>query len=335
MNRPTLSRTLFLTFPLLFIACPGPARNDNVPPSNLGSPVAAASPTVQTSGVTFDGDRAMENVRKQVDIGPRPAGSQELAKERDFLIPELKSYGLNVTTDEFHPKTPLGEKKMVNVIAELPGESSDVIMFSSHYDTKYFKEFRFVGADDGGSSTGTVMELARVLAANKQKPAFTYWFVFFDGEEAFCKEWDECKNPDGPDNTYGSRRFVAQLQQKNETKRVKGMILLDMMGYKDLDLGRDDISTPWLVDAVWQTARRLNLNGFVDRIEEVGGDDHVPFLKAGIDSMDIIQLSSYRYWHTPEDTLDKISPQSLKTVGDALVASLPKIEQHISSKRSG
>ena len=283
----------------------------------------------------MDGDRAFEHVRKQVEFGPRPAGSAELAKARDYIVGELKSYGLNVTSDEFTPKTPVGERKMVNLTAELPGESSEVIILSSHYDTKPFKEFRFVGANDGGSSTGTLMEIARAMAQSGQKPRFTYWFVFFDGEEAFCREWEDCQNPDGPDNTYGSRHYVKQLKERGELKRVRAMILLDMMGYKNLRLGRDDMGTGWLIDEVWQTAGELGFSSkFVDEPEGVGGDDHEPFLKEGVQSADIIQLSSYQYWHTAEDTLDKISPQSLKTVGDVVLASLPRIEDHLLSRRA-
>lgn len=308
-----------------------PAPTPNASPS----PAPSASPSPK-SGSAFDGQRAFEHVRKQVEFGVRPAGSEELAKTREYITGELKSYGLNVTTDEWSPKTPIGVRKMVNVTAELPGESSDVIIISSHYDTKYIKEFPFVGADDGGSSTGALMELARVLATSGQKPRFTYWFVFFDGEEAFCFDWDECKNPNGqPDNTYGSRHFVEQLKAKSEVKRVRAMILLDMVGFKELEFGRDDdMSTKWLVDAIWNTARETgHARQFVEMNEGVGGDDHAPFLEAGIDSVDIIQLSSYPYWHTAGDTLDKISAESLQTVGDVVLASLPRIEQHLQSKK--
>ncbi len=176
------------------------------------------------------------------------------------------------------------------------------------------------------------------MAANKQKPKMTYWFVFFDGEEAFCFDWDECHNPNPtdpknplPDHTYGSRRYVAQLTEKNELKRVRAMILLDMMGYKNLRLGRADLGTAWLTDIVWQTAKQLGYgNVFIDSLEGVGDDDHGPFLKAGVEAIDIIQLSTYEYWHTKDDTLDKISGKSLKIVGDTVIASLPKIEERLS-----
>jgi glutaminyl-peptide cyclotransferase len=330
-----LAVAVVLIVPLILLGCPSGANKP------LNGTSSAPSPSVSATKSDFDGERAFEHVRRQVEFGPRPAGSPELEKARKYIIDQLKSHGLKVMTDEFHPTTPLGERKMVNITAELPGESSDVVIISSHYDAKLFKEFKFVGANDGGSSTGALIELARVMAANKQRPKLTYWFVFFDGEEAFCREWDDCHNPNPgdpdhplPDNTYGSRRYVSQLIDKNELKRVRAMILLDIIGYKNLALERDEISTPWLVDTVWQTAKQLGYSPpFVNQRQGIGGDDHVPFLRAGIDSLDIIQLDSYPYWHTKDDTLDKISAQSLKIVGDVLVTSLPKIEERLVSKR--
>ncbi len=301
-------------------------RSDTTVNNNAGP---QATPTPQQASA-FDEARAFAHVRKQVEFGPRPAGSSELAQTREYIAGELRSYGLNVSFDEWRATTPVGPRQMSNITAELAGESSEVIIISSHYDTKLIKEFRFVGANDGASSTGALMEIARVMAATGKKPRATYRFVFFDGEEAFCEEWTQCRNPDGPDNTYGSRRYVEQLKAKNETQRVRAMILMDMIGYKELRFGRDDMSSPDLVDIIWQTARSLGHESiFVSELAGVGGDDHEPFLRAQIKAIDIIQLSTYPYWHTPQDTLDKISPRSLKIVGDVVIASLPRIEERV------
>jgi glutaminyl-peptide cyclotransferase len=328
---------LALIAPMLFAACP---NNDklNGPRGGMSTSQPPTLPPPIPGAVAFNGERAMAHVKKQIDIGPRPPGSPELAKTREYITSQLGSYGLHVTTDPFRASTPIGEREMVNITAEVPGESKDVIMISSHYDSKYFKNMRFVGANDPGSSVGSLLELARVLGTNGQKPKLTYWLVFFDGEEAFCQGWDDCSKPGAPDNTYGSRRYVSQLKASNSLSRVRAMILLDMMGYKKLELGRDTMSTIWLLDIVWQTARELGYGSvFVNREEGVGGDDHEPFLKAGIDSLDLIQLSNYRsgsveYWHTVEDSLDKISPKSMKIVGDVVLASLPRIEQHLQGR---
>jgi Zn-dependent M28 family amino/carboxypeptidase len=320
---------------IFLTACP---KNEDRP-SNARISVKQASPTpanpaIIPAGVGFNGERAMDHVRKQVEIGPRVSGSAELTKTRDYIVGLLKSYGLNVKTDEFTASTPIGEKKMVNITAEVPGESKDVIIIASHYETKFFKDMLFVGANDPASSVATVLELARVLGTGRYQPKMTYWLVFFDGEEAFCKNWDECSKPEAPDNTYGSRYYVSQLQQENELGRVRAMVLLDLMGYKNLELGRDTLSTRWLQDIIWKTGRELGHKKiFVDREEGVGGDDHEPFLKAGVDAVDLIQLNSYPYWHRADDTLDKVSAQSMKIVGETVLASLPKIEEYLNKKR--
>ena len=320
---------------LLLTACP---KDDAPPRTGIGTSdrPREASPVVP-GAVAFNGERAMDHVKKQMDIGPRIPGSPELAKTREYIISSLKSSGLVVKTDEFIATTPLGEKKMVNVTAELPGESKDAIIVSSHYDSKFYKDMRFLGANDPGTSVGTLLEMARVLGASQQKPKLTYWLVFFDGEESFCEKWEQCHNPNPidpknplPDNTYGSRRYVARLRETNDLGRVRALILLDLMGSKNLELGRDTMSIRWLQDIVWQTGRDLGYGKyFVDRPEGVGGDDHEPFLRAGIDSLDLIQLSSYPYWHKADDTLDKVSGQSMKVVGDTVLASLPKIAQRL------
>ncbi|HXL80449.1 MAG TPA: M28 family metallopeptidase [Pyrinomonadaceae bacterium] len=320
-----------LVLALTAAACP---RNNKGPGPRVGVSDRPANATTPVSLPTaFNGERAMDHVRKQIEFGPRIAGSAQLAKTREYIINTLRDSGIKVFTYDFSTPTPIGERKMVDVIAEIPGESKDVIIISSHYDTKLYTNMQFVGANDPGSSVATLLEIARVLPSNQQKPKFTYWLVFFDGEEAFCEGWEQCGKPDAPDNTYGSRWFVEQLRKNNELVRTRAMILLDMMGYKNLELGRDDMSTRWLQDIVWRTAHDLGYGKyFVDRPEGVGGDDHEPFLRAGIDSLDLIQLSGYPFWHRADDTADKISPQSMKIVGDVVLASLPRVEQYLQSK---
>jgi Zn-dependent M28 family amino/carboxypeptidase len=331
-SRTTIVPSLALFLPLLLISCPRSEKKPDAGRIGISErPAASVKPAYFVPA--FNGERAMDHVRKQIEIGPREAGSANAAKSRAYIINELKSHGLNVSTDEFVVKTPLGDKAMANITAEISGESKDVIILASHYDTKYYKDMLFVGANDPGASVGTLLELARVLSGIDRKSKFTYRLVFFDGEESFCEEWDECSKPDAPDNTYGSRRYVDQLKKNNQTDRVRALILLDMMGYKNLELGRDTLSTRWLQDIIWQSARELGHGEiFVDRPEGVGGDDHEPFLRAGIAAVDLIQLSNYPYWHKVDDTIDKISSQSMKIVGDVVLASLPRIEQRLLTK---
>jgi Zn-dependent M28 family amino/carboxypeptidase len=320
-----------LLMPLPFAACPKedlPARprakmSTSPRQSDVNTPIPSA----------FNGERAMDHVRKQIDFGPRPPDTPQLAKTRAYITNELKSYGLNVYLDEFKAATPNGEKKMANIVAEIPGETKTIILITSHYDTKYFKDMQFLGANDPASSVATLLEIGRVLGSQKEKPKVTYRLVFFDGEEAFCEGWDQCGSEDHPDNTYGSRHYLSQLTARNEVENTGAMILLDMMGYKNLELGRDPSSIRWLQDIIWRTGRELGYGKvFVDREEGVGGDDHEAFIHAGVDAVDVIQLSSYPYWHKADDTVDKVSAQSMKIVGDTVLASLPKIAERVTKK---
>jgi glutaminyl-peptide cyclotransferase len=319
---------IVLLTPLLFAACP-----KNAPPPR---PRATISTTARTSSpaahvvAAFSGERAMVHVRKQIDFGPRPPDSPQAAKTRAYIVDELKSYGLTVSLDEFKATTPQGEKKMANIVGEIAGETKTLVLIGSHYDTKYYKDMYFVGANDPAASVGTLLEIGRVLGSMREKPKVTYRLVFFDGEEAFCDGWSECGDEDSPDNTYGSRHYVSQLRAKNELENTKALILLDMMGYKKLELGRDTLSTRWLQDIIWQTGRELGHEKiFVDREEGIGGDDHEPFVRAGVDAVDLIQLNSYPHWHRADDTIDKVSAESMKIVGDTVLASLPKIVDRI------
>jgi glutaminyl-peptide cyclotransferase len=319
---------LALLSPLLFAACP---KNDP-PPQPQARVSRTARPTERLSRIptAFNGERAMDHARKQIDFGPRPPASPELENTRAYIVNQLKSSGLNVSLDEFPATTPQGEKKMANIVGEIPGTTKNIVLIASHYDTKHYKDMRFVGANDPAASVGTLLEIGRVLGSMKDKPKVTYRLVFFDGEEAFCEGWADCGTEEKPDNTYGSRHYVSQLRAKDELQNTRALILLDMMGYKNLELGRDTLSTKWLQDIIWQTGRELGHEKiFVDRPEGVGGDDHEPFIRAGIDAVDLIQLSGYPYWHQADDTIDKISAQSMKVVGDTVLASLPKIVDKI------
>src|SRR5689334_19329266 len=319
-----------LLMPLLLAACP----KEDLP----SRPRARMSTSPRQADVTpvptaFNGERAMDHVRKQIEFGPRPPDTPQLAKTRAYITNELKKFGLNVSLDEFSANTPQGEKKMANIVGEIPGETKTLILITSHYDTKYFKDMQFLGANDPASSVATLLEIARVLGSQNEKPKVTYRLVFFDGEEAFCDGWDECSNEGHPDNTYGSRHYVSQLTAHNEVENTRAMILLDMIGYKNLELGRDPSSTRWLQDIIWQTGGELGYGKvYVNREEGVGGDDHEAFIHAGVDAVDVIQLSNYPYWHKADDTVDKVSAQSMKIVGDTVLASLPRIVERVTNK---
>jgi Zn-dependent M28 family amino/carboxypeptidase len=231
----------------------------------------------------------------------------------------MAALGIKTTEQPFEGATPLGAIKMVNLIATIPGKSSDRIVLASHFDTKLFRDLRFVGASDGASSTAALIELGRVIKARGPLP-FTVELLFLDGEEAVI-EWQ------GNDNTYGSRYYVEAAKKSGSLKSLRAFILLDMIGDRNLTIRRESNSTRWLTDIVWGAARMLGHRGFMDE-ETTVEDDHIPFVKAGVPSLDIIDLD-YPQWHTAQDTLDAVAARSLQQVGETMVAALPEIEARL------
>jgi len=267
----------------------------------------------------FDSSRAWEHLRQLVAIGPRPAGSPAIEQARKYIKAQLAAAGVSVAEQAWDDDTPLGRTHMVNLLATIPGARKDRIVISGHYDTKLFRQFRFVGASDGGSSAAFLIEMARVLKSRSNP--LTIELVFLDGEEAVI-EWQ------GSDHTNGSRHYVEAAKQSGTLASLKANVLVDMIGDRDLRIKRDTHSTLWLTDLVWDAARGLQLDTyFVPDTTQVE-DDHIPFLQAGVPSVDIIDLE-YEPWHTAQDTLDAVSARSLQVVGDVVLAALPKIEARL------
>jgi hypothetical protein len=262
---------------------------------------------------SFDGAAALRHVERLVAIGPRPAGSPGAARAREYIVGQLRASGVQVRVEGFEADTPEGRLAMANVVGVLPGRRSDVVLVGGHYDTKVFSEFRFVGANDGGSSAGFLLELARGLA--RGRPELTYWVVFFDGEEA-RHAWTPT------DSLYGSRRMAAELARTAALPRA--MIVVDMIGDRDLAIRREALSSPWLTDLIWQTAHRLGHGAhFLPQAIAVE-DDHLPFLRQGVPVALLIDFD-YPPWHTADDTLDKLSARSLTIVGAVLLEALPAL----------
>ena len=268
----------------------------------------------------FDSSKAWEHLRQQVALGPRPSGSPGNLKNREYITKTLAAIGIKTVEQAWDATTPIGPIKMVNLIATIPGQRSERIVLASHFDTKLFREFRFVGASDGASSTAALLELARVIKARRQLP-FTIELLFLDGEEA-TGEWQ------GTDNTYGSRHYVAVASKAGTLKSLRALILLDMIGDRQLNIRRETNSTAWLTEIVWNVARRLGHEASFTTESMAVEDDHLHFLKAGVPSIDIIDLD-YPAWHTAQDTLDAVSARSLQVVGDVVVAALPDIEARL------
>lgn len=297
-----------------------------------GKPASMAQRSDDSPGrrevTEFDGQRAFGHVRRLVEMGPRPVGTPAHDRARDYIIHQLQELKIPVERDDFIAQTPLGPRAMTNIIGQLTGRTEDVIVIASHYDTKLFTDFRFVGANDGGSSTGTVLEIARVLAGQPMKTRPQVWFVFFDGEEALV-EWS------ATDSKYGSRHLAQKWQQEGVLTQVRALILLDMIGDKNLDIRRDGLSSRSLLDVIWRTAAQMGYGDYFLSSGTFIDDDHEPFLRLGVPAVDIIDFNYgvfNRYWHTAEDTLDKLDPMSLKIVGDVVIRALPSIEASVATR---
>ena len=275
-----------------------------------------AAPPAEKAG-RFDGQKAYEHVARLVAIGPRSPGTEGIRRAQEYMEGQLRSFGCQVEEDNFHASTPIGSLAMKNIVVKIPGASPQVVLMGSHYDTLRREDIVFVGANDGGSSTGILLEMARLLC--RRKNALTVWIAFFDGEEQFQK-WSDTDSP------YGSRQMAAKLALSGEIKRIKAMLLADLVGDKHLRIKRESNSTRWLTDLVWNAAARLGYQNVFVSEETAIQDDHLPFLKRKVPAADVIDLGM-QYWHTEADTLDKISPRSLAIVGHVFLESLTDLEK--------
>jgi glutaminyl-peptide cyclotransferase len=255
----------------------------------------------------FSGEKALEHVQAMVDLGPRPPGTEAIEKTRVYLTNQLELSGWKVTRQPFTDTTPRGKVEFVNLVATFAAaDPAPSFLVCSHYDTKIFETARFVGANDGGSSTGLLLELARVLA---QRPdlARKAELVFFDGEEAY-EAFSE------RDGLYGSRYFAKQLAAQNGTKQFRGGLLFDMVGDRSLTITLPPDSPSEMARDIFASAEALNLRKYFTYFDRDIMDDHTPLNAVGIPTIDLIDFD-FAAWHTPEDTIDKLSAESLRTVG--------------------
>ena len=253
----------------------------------------------------------MQYTREVTAIGPRPIGSAGHKKLEAYLRSRLKTDDLE--EDTFTASTPAGPFKMTNFIAKFQGTKPGIVVISGHYDTNYPLK-NYVGANDGGSSTGLPLELANVLREHKEgRP--TVWLVWFDGEEA-VQEWSPT------DSLYGSKHLAAKWQADGTLTKIKAFLLLDMIGDADLDILRDQNSTSWLLDDVYQAAEKLGYSSHFFAKNNAIEDDHLPFVRLGVPSADIIDMDygpNDSWHHTSKDTIDKVSAKSLEIVGNTVL----------------
>lgn len=266
-----------------------------------------------------DGDRAFGYTRLLVELGPRPSGTANAAKAAAWLRETCRTLGYQPSVDEWQEDTPAGTTTFRNVEATLAGRpGAPTILLASHYDTKRIaSEPDFVGANDSGSSTGLLLELMRTFAAVKPWGGCSLHFAFFDGEEC-VRAYDQT------DGLHGSRRLAQRLVTQNKVGSYRAMILLDMVGDRDLTLTLPTDSDPDLLRRFLRLAVAQGVAKHVSLFERGQIlDDHTPFQNAGMPSLDLIDFAygpGQSWWHTREDTLDKLSPRSLEIVGNLTAA---------------
>ena len=265
----------------------------------------------------FSGENALRHVQRLVDLGPRPPGSAALEQARVYITRELEAVGWIVTRQSFKEQTPRGEVTFVNLIATFgAAKKPPTFLLCSHYDTKIFDDARFVGANDGGSSNGVLIEMARVLAPRAEL-AGQVQLVFFDGEEAYV-EFTET------DGLYGSRYFAEQLVAEGKAKHFRGGILFDMVGDRSLTITLPPDSPAQMTRDIFAAAEALNVRHHFTYADTPILDDHVPLNRIGVPTIDLIDFD-FPVWHTPGDTMDKISAESLDVVGSVAARYLVEV----------
>jgi len=262
----------------------------------------------------FDAKRAFADVSRQVEFGARPSGSTAIAQAQDYILSQLSAAGCSAETDAFNAQTPAGPVPMKNILVKTPGDGQRIILLGTHYDTK--KLDLFVGADDGASSTAVMLEIARQVCAQPQH--HQVWIAFLDGEEA-VGEWSDT------DSRYGSREMAAKLAMSGDLKKIEAFLLADIVGSRALRFKRELNSTKALTDQMWATAAKLGYSGVFVNEGMAIEDDHLSFLKRGVPCVDVIDLE-IPYWHTPQDTLDKISAKSLAITGHVFLETIKQLQ---------
>jgi Zn-dependent M28 family amino/carboxypeptidase len=290
------------------------AASESNPAATTSAPVAP--PADAPDAPKINAARAMQYTKEVTAFGARPIGSANHKKLEEYIAAHLK--GDQVEDDSFTADTVEGKFPVRNIIVKYPGNKDGIIVIAGHYDTVYsLRNTKFVGANDGGSSTAILLEIANQLRG-KKRDGYSVWLAWTDAEEA-VRQWSET------DSLYGTKHLAAKWGQDGTIKKIKAFLLADMIGDTDLNIERETNSTPWLEDLVYQAATKLGYQShFFARTLEIE-DDHLPFVKLGVPCADLIDLD-YGYnnvfHHSVEDTMDKLSPKSLQIAGDVILQTL-------------
>ncbi len=273
----------------------------------------------------IDAKRAFQYTREVTAFGPRYMGNENHKKLERYVLDHLK--GDQVEDDAFTADTVEGKFPVRNIIAKFPGAKDGIIVIMGHYDTNYpLRNIGYVGANDGGSSTAILLEYANQLrggGSGKKRDGYSVWLVWTDGEEA-VKTWTDT------DSVYGSRHLAEKWEKDGTLKKIKALMVMDMIGDADLDIQRNTNGAPWLLDLIYAAAERLGYQSHFYAREGPIEDDHIPFFNRGVPCADVIDLD-YGYnnvfHHTAQDTMDKLSPKSLEIVGDTIMETIHLLDQ--------
>jgi glutaminyl-peptide cyclotransferase len=293
-------------------------------PATTPAPPEAAPPD-STPLPHIDSKRAFQYTREVTAFGPRYMGSENHKKLEHYILDHLK--GDHVEDDAFAADTVAGKFPVRNIIAKFPGTKDGIIVILGHYDTVYpLRNSGFVGANDGGSSTAILLEYANQVrggGAGKKREGYSVWLVWTDGEEA-VRQWTDT------DSVYGARHLAEKWEKDGTLKRIKALMVMDMIADADLDIVRNTKGAPWLLDLIYAAAERGGYQSHFYAQQGPIEDDHVPFFNRSVPTADVIDLD-YGYnnvfWHSPQDTMDKLSPKSLEIVGDTILETIHVLDQ--------
>ncbi|MGH9528602.1 MAG: M28 family peptidase [Terriglobales bacterium] len=325
-SRPRLSRLAkpnrFFALIVLGTTAACAQKSPNPPPAIQQSFAASNTSSTQIAAASFNSTRAMQYLKEIVAFGPRPIGSANHKKVEDYILRHLK--GDDVESDAFTADTPEGKFPVHNIIAKFPGAKDGIIAIASHYDTNYpLRNTSYIGANDGASSSALLLEIANQLRGKKLE-GYSVWLLWDDAEESMQLPWVDSEA------LYGVRHIADKWQADGTLKKIKAFLLADMIGDADLNIEHDMNSTPWLEDLVYQSATELGYQSHFFARTMAVEDDHIAFTKRGVPCADLIDFD-YGYndvfWHTTQDTVDKLSPKSLEIVGSVILETVNLLNQ--------
>ncbi|HEY4010258.1 MAG TPA: M28 family peptidase [Acidobacteriaceae bacterium] len=280
------------------------------------------------------GAEVLRLTQQYVDVAPkRYVGSPGHAAAENFIREHFQAEAAkgDFVTDEFYARTPIGTVPMRNFIVKYPGKKDGIIVLASHYETNYWlKDVDYVGANDGACTTALLIAIGQYLRQHPPQ-GYSVWLLFDDGEESINAQWTDA------DSLYGVRHIAAKWSQDGTIGHIKAFVVADMIGWKNMKIDKELNSTPWLLDLLAKAGKDTGHSNYLTGGSQPIDDDHLPFKQRGVPVLDVIayeygpfdsQRGDYAFHHTAEDTMDKLSAQSLQASADLFLDLIRLINQH-------